>query len=86
MFMGGNAGSSQRTGILLILLFLLPILSTVQAEGGSVLIDVSSYGAEDHASTEDENVTITLELHETAGFSANVSLNLRVETLSLIHI
>ena len=81
MFMGGNAGSSQRTGILLLLLFLLPILSTVQAEGGGVLIDVASYGAEDHASTEDENVTITLELHETAGFSANVSLNLRVETL-----
>ena len=79
--MGGNAGSSQRTGILLLLLFLLPILSTVQAEGGGVLIDVASYGAEDHASTEDENVTITLELHETAGFSANVSLNLRVETL-----
>ena len=46
-----------------------------------MLIDVASYGAEDHASTEDENVTITLELHETAGFSANVSLNLRVETL-----
>ena len=74
MFMGGNAGSSQRTGILLILLFLLPILSTVQAEGGGVLIDVASYGAEDHASTEDENVTITLELHETSGFSANLSL------------
>ena len=81
MLMGGNVDSSRWVGVLLVFLFTLPLLSTVQAQGGGVLIDVSSFGAEDYASTESENLTVSMELHELAGASANVSLTLRVETL-----
>ena len=79
--MGGEVDSSRRVGAFLVLLFILPLFPSVQAQGGGVLIDAASFGVEDYASTESEDLTISIELHELTGASANVSLTLRVETM-----
>ena len=79
--MGGAGDSSRRVGAFLILMFILPLVPSVQAQGGGVLIDAASFGVEDYASTESEDLTISIELHELTGASANVSLTLRVETM-----
>ena len=65
----------------LVLLLIMPLFSGVQAQGGAALIEDSSFGVEDYTTVETSNLSTTFEVHEMMGFSANITLALRVESL-----
>jgi hypothetical protein len=65
----------------LVILLVLPLFSSVQAQGGAALIEEASFGIVDYATVESANLSTTLEVHELTGLSANVSLLLKVESL-----
>ena len=79
--MEGNRTRVGGLAPLVVFLLLVPMLPAAQAQSGAVMIELDSFGIEDYASIESENLTFALELHETSGFQANVSLSLRVESL-----
>lgn len=71
----------ERRGPLSFLLILLLFLSTlplVQAQSGTVLIDEPSFGLSNTTAFFGSELEFTVELHETAGHSANVSIETSV--------
>ena len=79
--MEGDTGAARRLSFVLVMLLVVPLFSGVQAGGGAALIEEASFGTVDYATVESANLSTTLEVHELTGFSANISLSLKVETL-----
>ena len=78
-------GDARRGGavpsVLIVLLLFTATLPSTQAESGAVLIDEASFGLVNGTTFFDPDLSFTLELHETMGQSANVSLEVRVLSL-----
>ncbi len=81
IFMQGDLAGARRLSLALVVLFMIPLFSGVQAQGGGVLIEEASFGIPDYATVESSNLSTTLEVHEMVGFSANITLTLTVESL-----
>lgn len=79
--MEGDTGAARRLSSVLVILLVLPLFSSVQAEGGAALIEEASFGIVDYATVESANLSTTLEVHELTGLSANITLLLKVESL-----
>ena len=79
--MEGDIGAARRLSSVLVILLVLPLFSSVQAEGGAALIEEASFGIVDYATVESANLSTTLEVHELTGLSANITLLLKVESL-----
>lgn len=79
--MEGDTSGSRRLSSVLVILLVLPLFSSVQAEGGAALIEEESFGVVDYTTLESANLSTTLEVHELTGLSANITLLLKVESL-----
>lgn len=79
--MGDERGRSTLGSVLLALLMATSLLSTVQAQSGSVLIDEESVSLQNASTFEGSTLFFSLEIHETGGQQANVSARLVVQSL-----
>ena len=79
--MGGERARSTLSAVLLALLMATSLLSTVQAQSGSVLIEEGSVSLQNTSSFEGATLSFSLEVHETGGHQANVSARLVVQSL-----
>ena len=79
--MEGDTGAAKRLSFVLVILLVVPLFSSVQAEGGAALIEEASFGIVDYTTVESANLSTTLEVHELTGLSANITLLLKVESL-----
>ena len=63
------------------LLLSTPLLSSVQAQSGSVSIEVDSFGIVDYVALSEDSISFSLELHERSGQESNVSVDIELNTM-----
>ena len=63
------------------LLLSTPLLSSVQAQSGSVSIEVDSFGIVDYVALSEDSISFSLELHERSGQESNVSVDVELKTM-----
>ena len=79
--MGGASRNAPVVAVVVALLLSTTLLTSVQAQSGSVSIDVSSFGVEDYATLTEDALSFTFELHERSGQESNVSVDVSLHTM-----